>query len=381
VVVRDLDVRRLVNVLQRAMSREPRGSGRAGGLPVVWASTRGTVREENQDRVLIAQAETGLAIAVLSDGMGGMKEGARAATLAASATVAYCIAFPSTPIEKLLADALHFANEEVFRILHGDGGAAVVLAAWTQGSRYVAHAGDARAYHIEGEGQLRQLTIDDTVKGQLQGLGRPSAQESHLHSQLLQFIGMGKELEPHVAHAPNGGRGLLLTSDGVHGLPLPIMEWVLRRAGHLQAVAARLVTASEWNGGHDNGTVVAIGAQSVHEATPSAGVAEFWLPGDHLAVLLDRTGPPANTQPVSPEKSKSQSKKGRGHKQPKQRGPSTTESSPPRERQSPIVEFGEAPPAYTPDTDLPPTPSTPDAGTCGDHPSSAITPNKKGDEQ
>jgi serine/threonine protein phosphatase PrpC len=319
-------------------------------------------------------------MAVLADGMGGMREGARAAALAASATVAYCITFPLVPIERLLADALSFANDEVFRLLHGDGGAALVLAAWTPSGRYVAHAGDARAYHIEEDGRLQQLTIDDTVRGQLQGLGRPSAQESRLHSQLLQFIGVGKELEPHVARAPSGGRGLLLTSDGVHGMPFELMEWVVKKTGHLQALAERLVTVSEWNGGHDNGTVIAISTQTGHEATPDAVEAEFWLPGDHLAVFLDRSGPPVGMQPVSPEKGKSHSKKGRGQKHPKQHGSSTTEPEPPRERQLPIVEFGEAPPTYTLDPHLPPVPSPPDIGTGGDNPLPPVAPEKQGEK-
>jgi PPM family protein phosphatase len=147
-------------------------------------------------------------------------------------------------VDRLLDGALRFSNDEVYRVLHGDGGAAVVLAAWTPTGRYVAHAGDARAYHIGNDGQIQQITDDDTVKGQLAKLGRPAADESELHSKRLQFVGVGPELTPHVARVPDGGRGLVLTPDGVHSMPPAVMEWVIQGASHLQHLADRLVTAS-----------------------------------------------------------------------------------------------------------------------------------------
>lgn len=347
----DTNVTTVVNVLQRGLARDPRGSGRTRP-PIAWASTRGRVREDNQDRILIAQAGTDLTLAILADGMGGMQEGARAAVLATSAAAAHCLTFPTAPLPQLLGDALSFANDEVFRAFRGEGGAVAVIAAWSPPvGWYVAHAGDARAYQVDDEGYLQQLTTDDTVDAQLRRLGRPSTDGSRMHSQLLQYIGVGQDFEPHVSPVREMGRGLVLTSDGVHDLPLHIMEWIVRSAGHLHVVAERLVTASEWEGGRDNGTVIAISFQKGH-GEPRAGVMECWLPGEHIILLaptqklvdVERSGG------AQPERRKLRNKKGRGRKNLKEGSPSGHDPS--SGRQLPIIDFGDATPSAADATPL-----------------------------
>lgn len=343
-----IDRNSIVSLLARELAGQPKGSGRTG-LPVAWASSRGLVREENQDRLVVAHSPSGLSIAVLADGMGGMKDGARAATTACAAVVAHFMAHARGPLEGVLADALNFANDEVFRALRGDGGAALVAAAWGAGDRCIAHAGDARAYQIDDSGRLQQLTVDDTVKGQLEQLKRLSTGESDLHSQLLQFIGVGKDLEPHVARTRLGGRGVVLTSDGVHSLPHAVMEWIVQRTGHLQAVAERLVGASEWNGGQDNGSVIAVSFQNGH--TTPAENAEFWTPNAHLIVLPDEpTRPVHHTESTKKERGRLQSSKSVKRRRRRDSMPLVDEHVSERgERQLPIVEF-EDPSASAADT-------------------------------
>ena len=60
--------------LLQAITREPKGSGRAS-MPTAWASAKGLVRPENQDRLIVARSSD-LVFAVLADGMGGMRDGA-----------------------------------------------------------------------------------------------------------------------------------------------------------------------------------------------------------------------------------------------------------------------------------------------------------------
>jgi serine/threonine protein phosphatase PrpC len=327
--------------------REPNGEGRAR-IPVAWASTRGAVREENQDRILVARASNDLAIVVLADGMGGMKEGARAASVAACAMVAHCVAFSSLPVERLLADALLFANEQVFAALGGAGGAALVASAWFVGHgagrpRYVAHVGDARAYHVDADGALRQVTIDDTVNGVWQGQGRPLPHGSPLHSQLLQFIGMGKELEPHVTPAPDTGRGLLLTSDGIHRLPREMLAWIVRWATQLQVVPERLVELSEWSGGHDNGTAASIGFQNGQEPAPRMGLDEFWMPGGHVFRPADPASPLSMASGQPSKGRKSRPAKQAPTRQAKARAANERKPAE-RDRQLPLVKFADVAP-------------------------------------
>jgi PPM family protein phosphatase len=361
----NLDARMLLPLLQANLTSEPVAPGRTT-LPVAWSSTRGTVRPDNQDRVLVARSQSGLVVAVLADGMGGMAEGARAAAIAAAGVIAYCVSSQVMPLDVLLRGAMSFANDEVFRALRAAGGAALVLAARSSGAWFVAHAGDARAYHVNHDGQLTQLTADDTVKAQLKDLGRASGKETRLHDQLLQFVGVGRDFDPHVARVPDGGRGIILTSDGVHNLPYNIMAWVVKEAGHLQAVVDRLIVASEWGGGHDNGTAIAISFANGYSVLPSTVSAEFWFPGGHLVVTDGQAQQARLEQPVEHvSEPKTRSKKSRQRKTQKRTASSAPGGSE-KQRQLPIVNFDidkqdhAGPANRAADSEVPPSPKTVD---------------------
>jgi PPM family protein phosphatase len=337
--VPNLDASALLGVLQRGLGREPRGSGRTG-LPIAWASTRGSVREENQDRLVVGHAPNGLVVAALADGMGGMADGALAAAIATSTAMAHSLAHADIPLPQLLTSALNVANDEVFKALKGKGGAAMVLTGCSAGRWQVAHAGDARAFQVTAQGHLNQLTADDTIGAQLRQLGRDAPAGRQGSSDLLQFVGVGRDFEPHLSAVPDGGRGLLLTSDGVHGMPVAVMEWVVKGAGHLQLAAERLVAASELGGGRDNGSVIAISFQNGHWQPPRGGGAECWLGTEHLLVLgATPVRAVAVIQPQKAEERKSRGKKGR--KPPKERSQRAKQPKNPMPERQLIVEFSE----------------------------------------
>ena len=337
-----MDTNSLIDILYRALTREPKGIGRAIP-PVAWASTRGHVREENQDRLLVARSPTGLVIAIVADGMGGMRDGSRAAALSTAAVAARCMVSQESTVDSMLVDALHFANAEIFQVLHGNGGAALAVAASSSAGRYIAHVGDARAYHVDSSGHPTQLTVDDTVAAQLQCLGKASSAEARTDSRLLQFVGVGPGLEPHVRTVPTHGRGLILATDGIYSVPTAVFDWVVKGAGHLQSLAERLMLASEWNGGHDNATVV---AASFGNGTGTEGPVEeveFWVPGEHLVVIStpDQRASVSNAdasaqqrgKPITKEKSRRTKVRG------KRRATDAKASADQAERQIPIVTF------------------------------------------
>ena len=337
-----MDPKSLHDLLYRALAREPKGSGRAIP-PVAWASTRGQVRAENQDRLLVARSPAGMVMAIVADGMGGMRDGSQAAALSAAAVAARCMVSQATALDAMLADALHFANDEVFRVLHGQGGAALVVAASSSAGRYIAHVGDARAYHVDDAGHLAQLTVDDTVAAQLKCLGKASSTEANSDNRLLQFVGFGAGLEPHVRTVPTDGRALLLTTDGIYGVPTSVLEWVVNGTGRLQLLAERLTIASEWNGGHDNATVVAVSFGNESGIQGPHGTVEFWVPGQHLVVAPtpDKKTPAAEGALSTQEPPKSRPTKKRRATKSRRKPPVTHEgaSTDQAERQLPIVTF------------------------------------------
>jgi len=89
----------------------------------------GSVRDVNQDRISFAvidnQVSIGaqLAVAVLADGMGGMEEGGKAASIAISSFVSYMAAgYSDKGLEDIAFKAVNHANEDVFRQFNGEGG-------------------------------------------------------------------------------------------------------------------------------------------------------------------------------------------------------------------------------------------------------------------
>lgn len=342
-----MDTRSLCNLLFRDLTREPSGTGRAIP-PIAWASTRGPIRNENQDRVLVARSPNGLVIAVVADGMGGMRDGSRAAALSTAAVAAHCMLSRRSKPEAMLADALNFANEQVFKDLHGDGGAALAVVASSAAGRHIAHAGDTRVYQLGNDGILSQLTVDDTFAGQLECLGRSSKPPRHPDSRLIQFVGLGPDLEPHVRSVPPDGRALLMATDGIYGVPSPVLEWVIEAADGLQSLTQRLILLSEWSGGHDNATAVAFSLGDETQEPPRQ--LEFWMPHKHL-VLVPTPGPivpPAKEDPRVHDQPSSTIRKHRRKKSRRTPRKAPPASPSPPVCDLPIVTFGDT--ATTNDT-------------------------------
>ncbi len=237
------------------------GVRRVATLSAAIASDIGSVRKENQDRVAITQGQDfsghSFILAALSDGIGGMKNGAECAATALGG-------FFSAFLEKSqldgepdqwLSSAAFKSNSAVHDKFNGSGGATLAaILIRGNGSAHWLNIGDSRVYHSDGT-KLTQISVDDTISGQL-------GQQSDANmgqSQLLQFIGMGKQLEPHVSRFDAGLQGsVLLTSDGIHFLD---SVWLGQIVGHSPdhgICARRLTEIAKWCGGPDNASVAMI---------------------------------------------------------------------------------------------------------------------------
>ena len=274
------------------MRRTPNSGGRRViALSAALSSEMGVVRSENQDRVAIARgndfAGRSFILVALSDGIGGMKNGAECA---ATALGAFFGAFSEeVQVEgeptRWLSRATHKANLAVHAKFSGDGGATLVAVLISAGGLvHWLSVGDSRVYHSLGT-KLTQISVDDTIAGQLgkiidHGLGQ---------SNLLQFIGMGKQLEPHIAKLDTGMQGsVLLTSDGVHFLN---PEWLGQIVGHSPdpgMCVRRLAELAKWCGGPDNASVAMIALDAEINDPPndhSNGGIEIWDSFGELQII------------------------------------------------------------------------------------------------
>ena len=259
---------------------------------------KGPVRQENQDRAIIVQISqhgrsrrTSL-IALVCDGMGGMEKGGEAASLAASAFVASMISDDRYDPHARLERATWTANAAVFNRLHGLGGTTLTAVCIETHVAMLAHVGDSRAYIRSSTGEMLQISRDDTLDGLLK---RNDSDDKHADGRgLLQFVGIGKDLSPHILPIDiPAGALLLLTSDGAHSLERRTFQDICRQAPAHGDLMRRLLFMAEAVGARDNATIVSLDYSRI-QPVPDFGsgiTVNVWTPSKRLELWLygDRT--------------------------------------------------------------------------------------------
>lgn len=249
--------------LQRWLSRKtPMSANRQViDLPVSLASDVGSVRVENQDRLVLMRAQVtsrkSFVVGVLCDGMGGMKDGRKCAELSVSTFISSCILHRKLDMKERLLKAVHSANDAVYNEYQGDGGA--TLSAFILDSDMQLEAvnvGDSRIY-VTANNKFEQVTKDDTIAGQLE---EKKMQSSELSNQLLQHIGIGSSIEPHFIDFPDikNISKILITSDGAHYLAHETLKGILSPSLHAAELSKRLIHVAKWCGGHDNASALVL---------------------------------------------------------------------------------------------------------------------------
>jgi len=248
------------------LGRRTPGNGvrRVAALSAGIASEVGNVREENQDRSIIVRGRDrsgrDYAIVVVADGIGGMREGARCASIALASFVAAINDRANSENEfgtNWLRYAAESANAAVHMCLRGDGGSTLVALIVRVGDETASwlSIGDSRVYRSSDK-QLIQVSVDDTIAGQL-GKDATGLEQS----KLLQYVGMGQDLEPHVGTLNTSTiSDVLLTTDGVHYLASRT-DWlgsIIHNAADPGIGVKRLVDLAKWCGGPDNATAAIV---------------------------------------------------------------------------------------------------------------------------
>ena len=232
-------------------------TGRLALVELARITDVGRVRGHNEDRHLVRPP-----LVAVADGMGGAQAGEVAAGMAVQALEA----LPATPRPGDLKRAVERANTSIRKAAAGDAGragmgttvTACMLAA--DGTLYVVHVGDSRAYLVR-DGQLKRLTDDHSVVAELVRGGALTEEQADRHPQrnvITRALGAQRELVADAFQVPvQDGDLIMLCTDGVSAA---IGDTGIGRAlldGHPLDDAARLlVEAADAAGGEDNATVV-----------------------------------------------------------------------------------------------------------------------------
>ncbi|UIZ92183.1 serine/threonine-protein phosphatase [Corynebacterium sp. CNCTC7651] len=247
-------------------------------LDFVAASDRGLVRGNNED-----SAYAGPHLLALADGMGGHAAGEVASQL----MVTHLEHLDKEPGDADLLALLGAAAEDANAAIEDSaaqhpeqqGMGTTLTALMFNGTAFgMIHVGDSRGYLLR-DGQLTQLTVDDTFVQSLVNEGKLNAEDvsSHPQKSLILKAYTGRPVEPHLemVEAKAGDR-VLLCSDGLSD---PVTNETIAVAldqGSPEIAAQRLVELALRSGGPDNITVVVAdvvaGEAPASEKSPSPAI-------------------------------------------------------------------------------------------------------------
>jgi serine/threonine protein phosphatase PrpC len=221
-------------------------------------SDRGLIRGNNQDSVY-----AGPRLLAVADGMGGHAAGDVASKVVIAALEHLDDDTPSGDMLQALRRAVFDGSEHLREVIREspqlEGMGTTLTAILFAGGRLaLCHVGDSRAYLVR-DGQLAQITHDDTFVQTLIDDGRITAEEANSHPQrslLLRALN-GQEVEPDLSmREARAGDRYLLCSDGLSGV---VSEETLAEAlkdPDPQSTADRLIELALRSGGPDNITVI-----------------------------------------------------------------------------------------------------------------------------
>lgn len=238
----------------------------------------GRRRKLNEDSFLV---DDDLNLFAVCDGMGGHNAGEVASQMAIEALASFIrksaeddeeMTWPFGFDEGLsleanrLKNAIQVANGSVFRAADNradlSGMGTTLVAALISGGRLVlGSAGDSRCYLLR-DGELRQLTRDDSWVSAAWAEGILTADEIERHpfrNVITKAVGAKDSLEVDIhEHTLQPGDIALVCSDGLHGMihDQGILGLLTPPPGPLDEAAKRLIDAANEAGGRDNISVV-----------------------------------------------------------------------------------------------------------------------------
>ncbi|SEP12881.1 PP2C family protein-serine/threonine phosphatase [Trujillonella endophytica] len=221
-------------------------------------SDRGLVRGNNQDSVY-----AGPRLLAVADGMGGHAAGDVASKVVIAALEHLDEDAPPSDMLQALRAAVFDGSEHLREVIREspqlEGMGTTLTAVLFAGGRLaLCHVGDSRAYLVR-DGELSQITHDDTFVQTLIDDGRITQEEANHHPQrslLLRALN-GQDVDPDLSmREARAGDRYLLCSDGLSGVVSEETIATTLQEPDPQSCADRLIELALRSGGPDNITVI-----------------------------------------------------------------------------------------------------------------------------
>ena len=201
-------------------------------MNVYGITHRGSVRNENQDRLRYSLMEGGeLLTVVLCDGMGGAQAGSVASTIASDTFMSHAansLDESSTPsdMHMILTEAVNYANIKVYDRAFADfscmGMGSTLVDMLVNGKRAcIVNVGDSRAYLI-GKRRITQITRDHSLVEDMVSRGKITRAQAQNHPQkniITRAVGVEASVTSDLFDVKlSSGNRILLCSDGLSNL-------------------------------------------------------------------------------------------------------------------------------------------------------------------
>lgn len=233
---------------------------------------QGKVREYNEDAIAFLPGHDFFAIA---DGMGGFVGGGQTAdtvvaiipTIVNDIQNQFPMAASPAKLGKLLLERIKLLSDNIAEngnLGHAGIFGTTLTTVWFMNKTAVfTNLGDSRAYILNKEGQLKQITKDHSIIGILLEQGEITSKEIEDHparGQLTRYVGMPSPALPEMFVKPvKTGDRILLCSDGLNGMvPDDKIAELLSVGEDPRKNCSALVDAANDAGGKDNITVVVV---------------------------------------------------------------------------------------------------------------------------
>lgn len=237
-------------------------------MQIAYQSSTGKVRYKNEDAVGAFKNQTGLILALITDGIGGNNAGEVASQMVVTHMGA---AFETTSISSLDKIETWFENQlakentaiidesNTDTRLHGMG--TTIVATLIDGKQsLIANIGDSRGY-VYSNGQFTQITEDHSYVNELVKHGdiTPDQAKTNPYKNIItKSLGINNDsaadFKPYTAQP---GDQILLCTDGLTNMVDDAdIEKILSMDEELQTKCDMLVSLANQNGGLDNITVL-----------------------------------------------------------------------------------------------------------------------------
>lgn len=252
-------------------------------------------RKSNQDRAVFVQigaqryACTPISCAIIADGMGGMTDGGLAASIAVGSFIAFISAGQTSGgLKSLLTSAVMYANDKVYDRFRGNGGTTFSAVLFGQQGLVGINVGDSRIYSVSTN-SIERLTVDDSFAEQLRHHfpERHPPPPANRDNRLLQFVGMGKAVQPHIVDLDSDSSEtmLLLTSDGAHYLGDKTLVELTNAGLPASRLPEAVIEISRMCGSDDNASVIlAPRRPAFSDRGPIPGFARISIAGSSLTI-------------------------------------------------------------------------------------------------